>query len=208
MVDDYEIEKRKQGRLSLGIVKRGERILIAFVQPLNWEDNDFTRDAFKKKDFVECKQSVARQRYSSPPRIRFFVFDVLLSKKPGREAKGLMQFSARQLRKMTTEGGQREFLIIDAPLVSNGKIDYAHAHVGFSPEIASANRSVQAAAIQNFKDVVRAGGGPAAPEKFFLPYPFLYIRPAEVKLLFHRLRVWYLRRIADPEIRGAIGAHD
>lgn len=194
MDDEFEIEKTKHSELSPGIVKKSERILLAIVQPMNWDGVGFTIDSFKKKDLKECKQSVSRRSFSSPRRIRYFVFDILLAKKPDREAKGLVQFISGDLRSLTAGNGGRAFIVIDAPLQIKNRIDYAHAHMGFSPEIIGAGKSAQAAAILNLKGLLLAGGPPHRPEQFFPVYPLLYIRLSEFRLAGHRLRLWLKQR--------------
>ncbi|AXL50464.1 hypothetical protein DSC91_002688 [Paraburkholderia caffeinilytica] len=159
---------------------------------MNWENGGYSVKGFQKKHLIACEQSVSRQCYSSPRRLDFFVFEILLGKS-GRTAVGVQSFNANALRNITSGDGINQFSIKDAPIVQRGKIDFAHAHIGFSNEIAHATinkKNIQAAAIENLFDLFGKSGAVLDPRSRFPRPPFLYVRLSEIRLAVHRLHLW------------------
>lgn len=193
--------------LSLGVVSNKETILLAVIDPMNWNDVGYTADAFQKQRLIACQQSVSRQKYSSPSRIKRFVFDALLVR-GGRVAVGVQLFNAGGLRGLKSGILQSAFVIKDAPIVHRGRIDFAHAHIGFSDEIAHATvnkRNIQAAAILNLRSFLQGSGSIVDCRLAFPMWPFVYMRLSEIRLLVHRFRLWstgkgkrFIQQEADP----------
>lgn len=188
MTDAENEPKRGHVRISPGEVSSKEDILLAVVEPVNWENGTFNGQAFQKKRLKARDQSVARQCYSTPRRLKFFVFDLLL-RKPGRVEVGVQRFNSRALRELIGGDGVGQFVVVDAPLVVKGKIDFAHAHIGFSDEVSKGGNNVQAAAILNLRDLLARSGGVKKSRSQFPPAPFLYLRASEFRLARHKLRV-------------------
>lgn len=189
MADVNNEQHKDCSEISVGKIADKEDILLAVVEPYNWEAGTFNQQAFQKKYLKACKQSVARQIYSSPRRLKFFVFDILMGK-AGRTEIGVQRFNSRALLDLTSEDGLQQFVIYDAPIVVKNKIDFAHAHIGFSDAVISGGNSAQAAAVLNLRDFLKKNGGPRASKSQFAPVPFLYLRRSEVKLVLHKLCLW------------------
>ncbi|SDR18303.1 hypothetical protein [Paraburkholderia tuberum] len=192
MTDANNNQKPDYPTVSLGEVRGGEEILLAVVEPMNWENGKYSIKGFQKKHLIACEQSVSRQCYSSPRRLNFFVFDILLGK-AGRIAVGVQSFNANALQNIRSDDGTNQFIINDAPIVQRGKIDFAHAHIGFSNEIAYATinkKNIQAAAIENLFELFRQSGAVLDPRSRFPRPPFLYMRLSEMRLAAHRLHLW------------------
>ena len=177
--------------VSPGEVEGVEEILLAVVEPMNWEKGEYSVKGFQKKRLIACEQSVSRQCYSSPRRLDFFVFEILLSKQ-GTTAIGVQSFNADALRNIASNG-VKQFIIKDVPIVQRGKIDFAHAHIGFTDEIAKATvnkKNIQAAAIENLFYLFKQSGAVLDPTSRFPRSPFLYMRRSEMRLVAHRLHLW------------------
>lgn len=189
MSDSNNEQRSNNFDVSPGKITDKEDILLAVVEPYNWESGTFNRQAFQKKNLKARKQSVARQCYSSPRRLKFFVFDFLL-RKSDRVEVGAHRFNSRGLRDVLSNGGQKEFVLVDAPLPINGKIDFAHAHFGFTDEVIAGGNNAQTAAVMNLRDFLEKHGKLKKVRAQFPPAPFLYLRPSELRLMRHRFRIW------------------
>ncbi|MFP3506669.1 hypothetical protein [Burkholderia sp. SIMBA_062] len=202
MSDSNNEQRLNNFNVSPGKITDKEDILLAVVEPYNWESGTFNRQAFQKKNLLARKQSVARQCYSSPRRLKMFVFDFLL-RKSGRVEVGAHRFNSRGLRDVLSNGGPKEFVLLDAPLPINGKIDFAHAHFGFSDEVIAGGNNAQTAAVMNLRDFLEKHGKLKKVRAQFPPAPFLYLRPSELRLMRHRFRIW-----ANGEGRKFLAAKD
>ncbi|TDR04349.1 hypothetical protein [Paraburkholderia silvatlantica] len=189
MSDSNSKQYSDYSKVSPGKITDKEDILLAVVEPYNWESGAFSKQAFQKKNLIARKQSVARQCYSSPRRLKFFVFNFLL-RKTGRVEIGVQRFNSRSLRDLFASDGSKQFVIADAPLSVNGKIDFAHAHFGFSDEIIAGGPNAQTAAVMNLRDFLENHGTLKRSRSQFPPAPFLYVRPSEFRLMRHRFRIW------------------
>ncbi|SIN81953.1 hypothetical protein [Paraburkholderia phenazinium] len=189
MADTNTEHKPDDSEISPGEVFDEEDILLAAVEPMNWQDGVFNGQAFQKKYLKARQQSVARQCYSSPARLKFFVFDQLLLNKPERKVKGTQRFNSRALRDLKSDDGTKQFVVIDAPLAVRNKIDFAHAHIGFTDKVNRGGNSAQAAAILNLRDLLKRSGGVKWVWLQFPPPPLIYLRPSEFRLARHRLRL-------------------
>ncbi|MDN7492544.1 hypothetical protein QZM35_32965 [Burkholderia sp. AU45274] len=184
--NEYQIDHSK---VTPGEVVDKEDILLAVIEPNNWADGAFSKQGFQKKHLTARSLSVARQPYSSPRRLKFFVFDIILQR-PGKIARGVTRFNARALRELSSKDGTRQFIILDAPLPRNNKIDFAHAHIGFSENTITKGSNEQTAAVLNLRELLEKSGEPKKPEAQFAPFPLLYFRLSEFRLLRLRLRIW------------------
>ena len=190
MAQDQGVEgNKRQSPISPAAIKKGEKLLLAVIDPLNWNGLGFTKSAFQTKKLKAAELSVARFPYASPKRIDFFVYRPILAKDPTRKIMGVMQFTCESLCKATPGSPEGEFIVVDAPSVSEGKIYFAHAHVGFSPSVVAAGKNAQTAAVGNLK-LLLANGRAVAAETLFPSAPCIYFRPSELRLTVHRLRLW------------------
>ncbi|MFL9860841.1 hypothetical protein PQR72_34755 [Paraburkholderia madseniana] len=202
MTSNYDSEKRRQSELSPGRITNREKILLAVIEPMNWNSGDFTSNAFQTKNLENCAQSVARQRYSSPKRLHKFVIDILLSRKSERLLKGVISIPAHQLRAAPTVGATQEFIIVDAPYWVERKVDFAHAHVGFSPDVMTGTigtpKSRKVAAVANLKNALRTQGKMFEVPQCFLRSPWLYCTAAQLWLCALRAWLWLSGRTRHP----------
>ncbi len=190
MAGDHGAEgNKKQSPISPAAIKKDEKLLLAVIDPLNWDGVGFTKNAFQTKKLKSTELSVARFSYASPKRIDYFVYRPIRQKDPARKIMGVMRFSCEGLCKATPENPEGEFVVVDAPSVSEGKIYFAHAHVGFSPSVMAAGKNAQTAAVGNLK-LLLANGPAVAVESLFPSGPLIYFRASELRLSVHRIRLW------------------
>ncbi|MDO3616465.1 hypothetical protein Q3O97_11445 [Ralstonia pseudosolanacearum] len=190
MAHDHGVEgNKKQSEISPAAIKKLEKLLLAVVDPLNWADEDFTKNAFQTSKLKATQLSVARLSYASPKRIDYFVYRPILKKDPTRVVKGVMSFTCGDLCAPIPGSDDGEFVVLDAPSVLDGKIYFAHAHIGFSRSVIDAGKNAQTAAVCNLKLLVRKGA-PVAADTLFPPVPLIYLRPSELRLSIHRIRLW------------------
>jgi hypothetical protein len=191
MACNFEHERRRQGSLSPGRVINSEKILLAIVEPFNWEHGCFTNDAFPKKRLENCEQSVSRQRYATPNSLQKFVVNPLL-RKSGRVLKGFSCVPCSSLRAENGSSGYREFVIVDNAYEDNDSgIHFAHAHIGFSPDVLKSpqTKNAKVAAVENLRDILQNGfkhsGDAYNARECFLPFPLFLFTPYILKI-----RMW------------------
>lgn len=190
MACDFENERCRQDSLSPGRVLNSEKILLAIVEPFNWEHGCFTIDAFPKKRLENCEQSVSRQRYATPNSLQKFVVNPLL-RKPERVLKGFSCVPCSSLRAKNGSSGYREFVIVDNAYEDKDLgINFAHAHIGFSPNVLKSPqiKNAKAAAVENLRDILQKGfkhSGDVYARECFLPFPLFLFTPYILKI-----RMW------------------
>ncbi|WP_146129317.1 hypothetical protein [Burkholderia gladioli] len=180
--------KIDHSKVTPGEVKDKEDILLAVIEPNNWSNGTFSKQGFQRKHLKDRSLSVARQPYSSPSRFKFFVLDIIFLR-PGKIDRGVARFNTQSLRKLSNNDGENQFVILDAPLPIKNKIDFAHAHIGFSDKTIEKGNSEQLAAALNLRELVENSGEPKNVTEQFAPFPWLYLRASELKLLFLKIKI-------------------
>lgn len=190
MAGEYDKELNKQKSLSPCVVASNERILFVLIDPLQWTKGTFSSSAFRTTWLNDCSQSVARQPYSSPERLRRFVVEPLLRNDPDeRELVGAVGAPATAIRKITIDlnDDTRAFVVLDDAVELEVGVDYAHAVLGFTPELSAKTKNYKTAAVGNLKLAFLRAGDPRRIGQFFMPWPFWMGTLSQLKLLKHRV---------------------
>ncbi|MDF3381956.1 MULTISPECIES: hypothetical protein [unclassified Sulfitobacter] len=157
-------EEHRQSAYSPCTVNASEEIVYCLIDPdlIDKGTGELKKKAFSKSVLSKTDLSVVRADYSSEAEIWDCVVTPQLKTNPARIFCGVLVAQASDIR------GIADCTIQDVCVADAGLKNFAaHAHLGFSSEVASSNKSVQVAVRANLIDVFNRRGGPITLTRAF-----------------------------------------
>ncbi|SFQ13904.1 hypothetical protein [Tranquillimonas alkanivorans] len=152
-----ECEKNQQSAHSPGLVLDEEEIIYCLIHPdlFDAASGELKNKAFSKSILKKSELSVVRKPYSSEADTKANVVDPQVQRNPSRRFCGALTAPTKAIRALAGSSPQ------DVCVADDGLPGFpAHAHLGFSEEVAAQSKSVLEAVRSNLIDVFNAGGGP------------------------------------------------